>query len=112
MREVQKRREERNRRAKKQEVDFWGLLGDPVYDSPLRPEALFSAGAPVLATRGRSRTMETAWLGGNVDERAIGRQERSSRENGSVGEEANRLGEYANALADYGRVLRKLKARR
>ena len=108
--EEQKWEEERHRAVKMEALNLWRVLDNPVYDSPIDPEAAFSVEAVRIAKRGRRCTMETHLLGSSETQRAIRNFERIAARHGNDQEQVQRLMEYPNALERYQRIVREVQA--
>ena len=57
---AQKKEEEKHRKHKEDAKRLWQRLDNPVFDSPLNPEASFPEEAIAIAKRGRQSTLETS----------------------------------------------------
>lgn len=101
---------EKNKSAKEQEMKLWGRLGNPAFDSPQNPEALFSDEALAIAKRGRMCAVESAFVGSNVTKRSIRDHARSARRHGNSREEVGRLCEYPEAVTKYKNILRQFRS--
>ena len=110
--QAQKDMEAKHRQVKTEAKRLWFLLGNPVYESPINPEAQFSSEAATLAKRGKRCTTEAVAQGSTRTRKEIRDFERSAQRHGNDQEQVERLREYPTALADYQRILRKLRARR
>ena len=74
--------EREHREWKKQAMELWGTLGNPVYESPMDIEAEYHAEVLNIAKRGRQCTLGTAVLGSTKTKRAIRDHERSDKRRG------------------------------
>ena len=59
--------------------NYGPMLGNPVFDSPMNPEAGFPEAVLSSGKRGRRRAFETEWLGSNAPKSAIRDYERSAK---------------------------------
>ena len=87
------------------------MLGNPAFDSSMRPELGFIEDAIIVAKRGRRFTMETQLLDSTLAKKKTRGFERSARRYGDEGGEIRRLREHPDAMDRYRETVEALQRR-